>query len=782
VVPAFAERAQMPAAPEDAPPPDRVGRFLLWAVLTLLALVTGGGLGWYLLSARQGPANSVALSRPTAQEEVEPTAAQSQPKSAEQPPKAPLDAVPAGPVAPQEEGESKILPALEQPQQAPQGQLGEWLGKARAEAQAWQKDAVLVLIFAQLDRNGTAASSIDFRFASDSAGEQLQLTFAPTAEPKVFKMPHQPNSMPPIPSRFRDLPEAVAEARKAGMADGAVQATLRMTAEGCAWEVVRAGDFTVYFVEESGPAVNGLQRYQRQQERQQALLAAAEPANVSRLLRDKLGPTVADAVQVVEVTPFGQTIAIRLGGQLGSEEIRQAIVQELESKLPGARVFAQGVEVANAALFHTHSGSISSVAFSPDGKLLAVAGAGKIIKVREVATGKELAALTHDWVGSVAFSPDGTLLASAATINDRVVKLWEVDTWKLRAALPSLGPVAFSLDGKTLTTQEPRTAAVWDVRTGQGLRRFPLLQPIDPTARRANAAAAPHPTTVGSFEPSAALAFCPDGTQLFWQRVRVIVDKNRFGQSWQKVEPTGEALPCLALSPDGTLLATGSNLGLILCDAAGQIRALPSRRDLKPSTPFTSFFGEGEFHVHTATGQDVSLGRNRIDLTKLASFKGYTVGPVAFSPDGKTLAVGGLEGTVQMVDVTQALKQAANPAPEKNAALPAGEPASAEQPAVIDPTLVGVWQTTVIASTGSWLVTMQLPATGAYRSVSAERGNPPEETGTFRAKEGKWSLKADKGPLPGRTDQGTYQLISADTLILTGKAGPMVWTRVPGGK
>jgi WD40 repeat protein len=93
-----------------------------------------------------------------------------------------------------------------------------------------------------------------------------------------------------------------------------------------------------------------------------------------------------------------------------------------------------------------------------------------------------------------------------------------------------------------------------------------------------------------------------------------------------------------------------------------------------------------------------------------------------------------------------------------------------------------MWEATVIAPTGSWAVTFHLPATGAYGSTSAGPGNLPEETGMFRARDGKWSLVANKGPIPGRTDEGTYHLVSAETLILTGRNGPVVWKRAASGQ
>ncbi len=126
-----------------------------------------------------------------------------------------------------------------------------------------------------------------------------------------------------------------------------------------------------------------------------------------------------------------------------------------------------------SSILSGHTWAVLTVAFSPDGKILASGSDDNTIRLWEVNTGQLICTLLgHSWsVVAVTFSTDGETLISGS--RDKTVKLWSVSTKKEIATLSghvdSVSAVAVSPDAQQIVSgSRDKTIKLWELVQQQG--------------------------------------------------------------------------------------------------------------------------------------------------------------------------------------------------------------------------------------------------------------------------------------------------------------------------
>ncbi len=202
-------------------------------------------------------------------------------------------------------------------------------------------------------------------------------------------------------------------------------------------------------------------------------------------------------IEAIALSPDGKQLVVGSGGLLQGPRAKPSLV------VPGRLTvlsFPDGRELFN---LKGGSHSYSALAFSPDGKLLAVGGSRADdtgapremtpIVIWDPATGKEKLTLKGQpgTIYGVAFSPDGKTLAVVSTLTGERVglsgvghaRLWDVDSGKdlieLKGDPGPVWQVSFAPNGKLVATGgADGNVRLWDPATGKELAKLNLGTPV----------------------------------------------------------------------------------------------------------------------------------------------------------------------------------------------------------------------------------------------------------------------------------------------------------------
>jgi WD40 repeat protein len=255
-----------------------------------------------------------------------------------------------------------------------------------------------------------------------------------------------------------------------------------------------------------------------------------------------------------------------------------------------------------------HTSVVTFVAFSPDGKTLASSSIDNTVRLWNLETPTDAGQLTAPLAGGgdvyhAAFSPDGCTLAAAS--DDGAIRLWDVTNRRAPHAGPVLsghtGPltaIAFSPNGHTLASaSNDRTVRLWNVV--DPARAQQVGPPLTGFTSSANAVA---------FDPAGSLlaASGEDGVIQLWN----VADPARPARVADPLRAHNGAAWSVAFSPDGTILASASWDGTAklwnLLDPSHPVALGQPLADSRGALSSVAFHPGGR-HLATAAASGISL-------------------------------------------------------------------------------------------------------------------------------------------------------------------------------
>ncbi len=391
-----------------------------------------------------------------------------------------------------------------------------------------------------------------------------------------------------------------------------------------------------------------------------------ETKHVRRTNRRLRGLLVGVAVLLVAAVAGGIFAAVQRGdardaetGQLAQRLGAQALVEDdLDLSLLLAR---QAVAITDTpqtrgyllsalrrspeaiGIMHGPGDVLRGITISPDGKTLAVLSGGANALFFDARTFAQTGSpLPNGGSSELAFSPDGRTIAVSSS---KFVRLIDARTHAqlAKAAVDGAGQIAFTRDGSRLVVLATPEERVGDVDARISIRDAVTLKPVG----RAIEPQAFVGAYVGVWYASPQFGLTPDGRSLITasEDGELALWNLRTRKKIRTWTIENGSAPALAVSPDGLTAAVGVKDGVQLIDLrSGTTRTATA--DLAGSPNWVLFSPDGTMVV--STNRDGTVTRWDVaSATPLETLRGHSnfVQQPVFSPDGKTLYTVSHDGT-----------------------------------------------------------------------------------------------------------------------------------------